>query len=358
MNNEQTVEFLQELIQHRSDSGDHPAQRELQATIAGRLRAQVPGAAVLHSPPTHYPWTLITTGPGDGPMLLFACHVDTVPVGDPSRWAHPPFSGQISGDYIHGRGTTDMKGGIAAAASALALAGKLNKNAGLLLTADEEIGSLGAADAATGLTGLEIGAVIIPEATENRIVLGHRGALWLRIRTAGLAAHGSTPERGINAALMLSAAVLRAGRELPLSQDSFLGSETWNLGTMKAGSAPNIVPDSAEAVIDMRVVGDGGELHKWWKDQPEVSSVETVLALAPLRSGVPPALSSAGKEVDEAPAPYFTDGSRLAQVLPGVPVVICGPGAPAQMHALNEFLDLQSLFTAVKLFRETITRWP
>jgi succinyl-diaminopimelate desuccinylase len=358
VNNDQTVEFLQQLIQHRSDSGDHSAQRELQATIAGRLRAQVPGAAVLQSPPTDYPWTFINTGPGNGPMLLFACHVDTVPVGDPSHWAHPPFSGHISGDRIHGRGTTDMKGGIAAAASAFALAGELNKNVGLLLTADEEIGSLGAADAATGLAGVEVGAVIIPEATANRIVLGHRGALWLRIRSAGLAAHGSTPGRGINAALKLSAAMLRAGRELPLRQDNFLGSETWNLGTMKAGSAPNIVPDSAEAVIDMRVVGNGEELHKWWKDQPEVSDVETVLALAPLRSSVPPALSFAGMEIDKAPAPYFTDGSRLTQLLPGVPVVIWGPGAPEQMHALNEFLDLQSLSTAVKLFQETIIRWP
>jgi succinyl-diaminopimelate desuccinylase len=250
-----------------------------------------------------------------------------------------------------------MKGGIAAAASALARAGELNKHVGLLLTADEEVGSLGAADAATALAGLEIGAVIIPEATENRCVLGHRGALWLRIRSDGVAAHGSTPERGVNAALKLSAAVLRAGQELPLKQDSFLGQESWNLGTFNAGSAPNIVPDSAEAVIDMRVVGDGSELHEWWRDQPEVDQVETVLSLAPLKTSLPPALSFDGMEVDHRPAPYFTDGSVLANDLPGVPVVIWGPGSPAQMHALNEFLDLQSLFAATRLFQKTVARW-
>jgi succinyl-diaminopimelate desuccinylase len=354
---EEIVEFLQQMVQYRSDSGDHRAQRELQMLITEQLRAKIPDAAIMTGSPTHYPWTLITTGNQTGPMLLFACHVDTVPAGDPSRWKHPPFSGHIAGKCIYGRGTTDMKGGIAAAASALVLARSLNRHAGLLLTADEEIGSLGAADAVTGLAGLNIGAVIVPEATENRFVLGHRGALWLRVRSEGLAAHGSTPERGINAALKLSAAILRAKRGLPLGQDSFLGPESWNLGTLTAGSAPNIVPDSAEAVIDMRVVDDGFRLHRWWQDQPEITDVETVLSLAPLRSFIPAALSFSEVQVDSAPAPYFTDGSRLASSLPGVPVIIWGPGSPTQMHALNESLDLQSLYTAAQLFQEAIARW-
>jgi succinyl-diaminopimelate desuccinylase len=69
-----------------------------------------------------------------------------------------------------------MKGGIAVAAAALAMASDLNKHVGLLLTADEEVGSLGAPDAADGFAGLDVGAVIIPKATDNKIVLGHRGA--------------------------------------------------------------------------------------------------------------------------------------------------------------------------------------
>lgn len=357
MTDEEAVDFLQQIVRHRSDSGDQESQRELQAMIADRLRAQVQGATVLHSPSTHFPWTLISTGPRNGPMLVFACHGDTVPVGDPSRWTYSPFSGHVSDGRVHGRGTTDMKGGIAAAASALALAGKLNKHVGLLLTADEEVGSLGASDAVTALAGLDVGAVVIPEATDNKVVLGHRGALWLRIRSNGVAAHGSTPERGVNAALKLSTAVLRAGAELPLQEDSFLGQESWNLGTFNAGSAPNIVPDSAEAIIDMRVVGDGSELHRWWRDQPEVADVETVLLLAPVKSDLPPLLSFDGIEVDHRPAPYFTDGSVLAKDLPGVPVVIWGPGSPAQMHAVDEFLDLQSLFMATRRFQKTVAQW-
>src|SRR3712207_1404699 len=100
------------------------------------------------------------------------------------------------------------------------------------------------------------------------LVLGHRGALWLAVRTAGRAAHGSTPERGHNAVLDLVSVLGRAGDALPLRTDPFLGTETWNPGVVAGGSVPNIVPDRAEAVVDMRTVGDGGDLLRWWRDQP------------------------------------------------------------------------------------------
>lgn len=357
MTDEEAVEFLKQLVRHRSDSRDHGEQRELQARIVDKLKTTIQGLRIRQGPAEEYPWTLVTTGPSAEVMLLFACHVDTVPVGDPGQWAHPPFSGHTDGARIYGRGTVDMKGGIAAAAAALALAKELNKHVGLLLTADEEVGSLGAPDAVGSLIGQRIGAVIIPEATDNKVVLGHRGALWLRVRSDGLAAHGSTPDRGINAALKISAVLLRAQHQLPLSGDSFLGAESWNPGILAAGSAANIVPDSAEAVIDMRVVGDGGALLNWWKDQPEIASVETVLSLQALRTKATAPLSTGDAEIDRDPAPYFTDGSALAQALPGVPIVIWGPGTSDQMHARDESLELQSLFTAVRQFRDAVAAW-
>jgi succinyl-diaminopimelate desuccinylase len=357
MTDQEALEFLKQLVRHRSDSRDHGAQRELQTRIVDRLKTTIQRLRIRQGSAEDYPWTLITTGPSADPMLLFACHMDTVPVGDPGGWAHPPFSGHIDGVRIYGRGTVDMKGGIAAAAAALTLASDLNKHVGLLLTADEEVGSLGAPDAAGSLIGQRIGAVIIPEATDNKIVLGHRGALWLRVRSDGLAAHGSTPDLGINAALKISAVLLRAQHELPLTGDSFLGAESWNPGILAAGSAANIVPDSAEAVIDMRVVGDSSALLNWWIAQPEIASVETVLSLVPLRTTDTAPLSTGDAEINRNPAPYFTDGSALAQALPGVPIVIWGPGTSDQMHARDESLELQSLFMAVRHFRGAVAAW-
>ena len=357
MTEEETVRLLQELIRKQSGSGDLDAQRALQAFVADQVAALAPRVRISRGAETQYPWTLMSTGPGAGPVLLFACHVDTVPVGDPDRWAHPPFGGLLSEGRVHGRGATDMKGGLAAAVAALVEADRLNRNVGLLLTSDEEVGSLGAPDAVAGLAGLNLGAVIIPEATENRIVLGHRGALWLRIRAEGVAAHGSTPERGVNAALKLAAVLLRARAELPLAGDAFLGRESWNPGLLAAGTAPNIVPDTAEAVIDMRVTGDGEDLLAWWRRQPEVAEVLGVLSLPALRSSISGIDAFAPVEVAPGPAPYFTDGSVLSQAAPGSPVVIWGPGSPAQMHAVDEYLDLPALAEARRMFLAVVERW-
>lgn len=357
MTEEETVKLLQDLVRRQTDSGDHAAQEALQGFVAELVVASARDIRVRRSEPGNYPWTLLIAGKGDGPVLLFACHVDTVPVGDAARWSQAPFAGQVTDGRLHGRGSTDMKGGLAAAVAALLEADRLGRNVGLLMTADEEIGSLGAPDAAAGLAGLDLGAVIIPEATENRIVLGHRGALWLRVTADGLAAHGSTPERGVNAALKLADVLVRAGKELPLGGDGFLGLETWNLGTLASGTAPNIVPDAAEAVIDMRVTGDGTKLLEWWRNQLEVKEVEVLLSLPALSSTIAGIEAFDAAPVDFGPAPYFTDGSVLSQFVPGVPVVIWGPGSPTQMHAVDESMELCALEEACQLFREVVARW-
>ena len=119
--------------------------------------------------------------------------------GDTARWTHHPLSGEVVSQRIIGRGASDMKGGLAAAVTALLNTVRGDVSCGLLLTADEEIGCAGARAAAGALSALPVGAVIIPESTANDVLLAHRGALWLRLTARGLAAHGGTPERGRNA---------------------------------------------------------------------------------------------------------------------------------------------------------------
>src|SRR3712207_2283818 len=116
----------------------------------------------------------------------------------------------------------------------------------------------------------------------NQVVLGHKGALWLAVRTAGRAAHGSTPERGHNAVLDLAALLARAGGVLPFRTHPFLGTETWNPGVVAGGTVPNVVPDRAEVVVDMRTVANGGDLLAWWRAQPEVADVEVRVDLPPV----------------------------------------------------------------------------
>jgi succinyl-diaminopimelate desuccinylase len=353
------VALVRELVRRATVSGDAGAQREALGVVTDVLRERAPHLEVTSGRDPDHPWTLLRTPTDPGrPQLLLACHVDTVPVPEPGSWQRDPFGADLDGGRVWGRGGSDMKAGLVAAATALAAADPQAPVA-LLLTSDEEIGSKGAAAAAAAVAEQRIGAVIVPEATGNQVVLGHRGALWLAVRTAGRAAHGSTPERGHNAVLDLVAVLARAGGQLPLGSDPFLGTETWNCGLVAGGSVPNVVPDRAEAVIDMRTVTDGGDLLGWWRDQPEVAEVDVRVDLPPvLTPADDPWVATLPARVLAAPATYFTDASVLGPVVGRAPIVVWGPGTPAVMHAVDEYVELAELEQAAAAFSSVVARWP
>jgi succinyl-diaminopimelate desuccinylase len=124
------------------------------------------------------------------------------------------------------------------------------------------------------------------------------------------------------------------------------------------GSAANVVPDRAEAVIDMRTVADGGALLRWWQGQPEVADVEVRVDLPPV--GTPaddPWVATLPGPVLSKPATYFTDASVLVEVVRGAPIVVWGPGTPAVMHARDEYVELAELEQAAAEFTDVVTRW-
>jgi succinyl-diaminopimelate desuccinylase len=353
------VQLVRDLVARPTVSGDAGPQRGVLGAVTEVLRERAPHLETTSGGDPDHPWTLLRT-PTDParPQLLLACHVDTVPVPDPGSWQRDPFGADLDAGRVWGRGASDMKAGLAAAAVALAAADPGTPVA-LLLTSDEEIGSKGAEAAAQAVSEQRIGAVIVPEATGNQVVLGHRGALWVAVRTAGRAAHGSTPERGHNAILDLAALLARAGAQVPLRTDPFLGTETWNPGVVTGGTVPNVVPDRAEAVIDMRTVGDSGDLLRWWRGQPEVAEVDVRVDMPPV--GTPaddPWVATLPAPVLGTPATYFTDASVLAGVVQGAPVVVWGPGTPAVMHAANEYVEVTELEQATAAFGAVISAWP
>ncbi|TFV67888.1 UNVERIFIED_ORG: M20 family peptidase [Bacillus sp. AZ43] len=354
----ETLELLQELVRWPTVSGNPAPQRQLMGMVAEVLRERAPHLEAVRGEDADRPWTLLRT-PTDParPQLLLACHVDTVPVADARDWTHDPFGADVDGGRLWGRGASDMKAGLVAAVEALAAADPGTPVA-LLLTSDEEIGSKGALAAAAAVAEQRIGAVVVPEATGNQVVLGHKGALWLAVRTAGRAAHGSTPERGHNAVLDLVAVLSRAGEGLPLRSDPFLGTETWNPGVISGGTVPNVVPDRAEVLVDQRTVGGGAALLDWWRGQPEVAEVEVRVDLPPV--GTPaddPWVGTLPAPVRDTPATYFTDASVLAPVVRGAPVVVWGPGTPAVMHARDEYVELAELDQAAAAFTAVARAW-
>jgi succinyl-diaminopimelate desuccinylase len=341
----EALDLLRQLVRADTTSGRSAAQREAQELAASYATA-VAGVSVLARSGGELPWLLLGTGETAG--VLFVCHVDTVPVGEHASWSRDPLSADVDGDVLHGRGSVDMKGGLVAALEALRAAAAAGTAARVLLTSDEEAGCRGAARAATELE-LAPELVVVPEATDNRVSLGHRGATWLRLRATGRAAHGSAPDRGINAIRLLADRALSALDTAPLSQREYLGNETLNVGTISGGTATNIVPAAAELTLDVRTVDGGEAVIGWARKLDAAIDVDVELDLPAVHtSALPDSLT--GQPVGPA-ATYFTDAAPLRPVLGGAPVVIWGPGDPTQMHAADERLELTSWREAVDSFR-------
>ncbi len=200
--------------------------------------------------------------------IHFNAHYDVVPVS--GKWRHgSPFSGRVDGGWIYGRGTADMKGSMAALAlalRALRVTGTTPRvNVEVSFTADEETDSeLGAAWLVRHAPISPDYAVVMEGGELGHVCCGHNGVVWLEITVHGRAAHGSLPEKGINALEKMSALVLAledykrelAAREF-LTPDGTRMRPTINVGGVFSageGGKINTVPALAKFSIDRRVL--------------------------------------------------------------------------------------------------------
>jgi succinyl-diaminopimelate desuccinylase len=355
------VELTQHLVQLESTSR---GSGQVQVLDAAQRLLRGGGFAITRDderPPRY----LLASSPADGPRLVFVCHVDTVPVDEPDAWSFHPTSGHIADGRLYGRGASDMKSGLAAALVAVLAEGANGADAApcaILLTTDEEVGCLGAAAAADRLAGLDIGAIVVPESTDNAIALGHRGTSWLRLTARGRAAHAGTPELGHNALLCLARALLDLSDAGPWwGQRTDIGATTVNIATMHAGTAPNIVPEAAEAVIDVRPAAPlaPAEIAQWLAQRhPDVTlTVDT--DLPPIATAADDSwLRSLPAPRATSPAvPYFTDAAALTAVWPAAPVAIWGPGQAELAHCRDESVSVQRVREAVELYRSALRDW-
>ena len=343
-----TIELTSRLVAIPSVTGDHHGQAAVQDTCLNYLSRHDLEVTTSRE---GRPWSLVRT-PKE-PALLFVCHTDTVPVGEVNDWTRNPHSGVADGDVIHGRGSVDMKGGLAAAVTTLADAAARDLGVALLMTADEEIGGVGAAEVASSLSlGFTPQLVVVPEATDNVYSRGHRGAAWFDVTAHGRSAHGSTPAAGINAITLLSEKVISRLGTAPLSEDEYLGSDTINLGMISGGQAPNIVPDHAELTLDCRTVNGGGALRAWLDTLGPELSVHQRFDLPSLNTETVPGVLE--QFPASGPATYFTDAAVIQELVGGAPTIIWGPGHPDQMHTVDEVMHVDSLAQALRNFRTVV----
>ena len=185
------------------------------------------------------------------PVVTLSTHLDTVPPFIPSR---------EDDEFIWGRGACDVKGIIAAMISATRkLLAENVRNFALLFVVGEERNSAGALHAAENGRGSKF--LINGEPTENLMALGSKGAYRFTLKASGKMAHSAYPEYGESAILKLLNSLQRL-RNMEFPTDPILGASTTNIGMIKGGRAPNIIPDEAEAEIFIRLIDDGEEVRR------------------------------------------------------------------------------------------------
>ena len=322
-------------------------------------------------------------GEGRGGILLSA-HSDVVPV-EGQAWTRPPFEMTREAGRVYGRGTTDMKGYLAAMLSLAERAGKAPPAQPLMLAIsyDEEVGCQGIRKMLPGMEALgwHPDLCIVGEPTSMRPAIGHKGKAAFRATCHGTAGHSALAPRFVNA-LHLAGELLSTLRGL---QDGYAQSNvrdaaydipysTVHAGRMQGGTALNIVPDRAEVEFELRhLAADRIEafetalgqatraLAARWQAEDPAARIEIIctntypgLDVAPDAPEVAQAAALCGSDAAIKVA-FGTEAGFFAGL--GIPTVVCGPGDMAgQGHKADEYLELAQLATCDTMMDQVLAR--
>jgi putative selenium metabolism hydrolase len=218
---------------------------------------------------------------GSGPRVIaFDGHVDTVDVGDPELWDRDPHSGDIEGDVLYGRGSSDMKGGVASSV----YAGALLKQRGIPDNVTVYVTGTVQEEDCDGLCwqyivkedGLRPDLVVITEPTSLRIYRGHRGRMEMEVHTSGVSCHGSAPERGENAVYKMAGIIA----DIEKLNENLEPREPLGKGTVTISEIRSTSPS-------LCAVADGCTIHldrRLTIGETEETSVAEILALSSVKA--------------------------------------------------------------------------
>jgi succinyl-diaminopimelate desuccinylase len=321
-----------------------------------------------------------------GPTLLLEGHTDVVTEGDPALWTRAPFGGDLVDGRIYGRGSADMKSGLAAAMVAAAALKRSGVDLGGRLVVgalvDEEGDMLGARHLAATPIGRSLSAAVICEPEQNEVCLEQRGVVWARVRVHGRMAHGAMPEAGVNPIQGLGAVLARAPRlERRLRRlgrrSRYLRPPTVTPTIVQAPlhglAQPNVIPAAAEATLDIRLTPGpdertvAAEIDRLCREASAAVPGVTVEWRAvngfrmptrvdrrePLVAAVVRAVRQVtGRAPRFGGVPGSTDGTILRAAL-GIPIVTLGPGHRLIPHQVDEHVEVAELVEAARIYVAT-----
>jgi len=309
---------------------------------------------------------------GSGKGLMLNGHMDTVPAGDINNWKYDPFEARIVDGKIFGRGTSDMKGGIASILAAVKNLSKENFKKKLLLTfvADEEVALKGSEYLIKNRKGIfkDIKYGVVAECNNLNLTIAQKGIVHLKVKFKGKAAHGSRPESGDNAiykAADFIQEIRKLIEQLKKRRNVILGSGTINIGTINGGTKINVVPDFCDVEVDRRTIpGETSDyaikqIRKILKKLKLKADIEIEascrlpmqfsdkLEIIKLIKSITKVKMIGSSGYDEAEL-YYRDA--------GIPSVTLGPGISNQAHVADEYIPIKNLQKATNIYEQLIRR--
>ncbi len=309
------------------------------------------------------------------PTFVLCAHIDTVSA---AGMEIAPFEPRLEGRRVYGRGSYDMKGGVAAVLAAMAALSDSDLPAKVMaaLVVDEEHSSIGADDF-VARHGAD--ACIITEPTDGRLCLSHKGFVWCRITTTGVAAHGSRWDLGVSAVGKMGRIVAeleRFDREtLRQRTDPRLGPASLHCATIEGGSGISTYASNCMLQVERRTLpgesldrvrdeletavsaaGEEATVDCYFERTPTVCEPDAPVARA-VRDA---ALHVTGHTPEEIGVGYWTDAAIFDAA--GIPTVNYGP-AGSGAHAAVEWVDLDSVVVCAQVVAEAVRRlanvlWP
>lgn len=356
-------------------SADGPGEAAVAETLATVLRDWGCRVELQEALPGR-PNVIARIGPATGGRtLLLNGHLDTVGV---EGMTHAPFAADLRDGRLHGRGSTDMKAGIAAMCAAAVRAADAGLTGELLLTAviDEEYGSVGTRHLLA--QGIHAEAAIVTEPTRLAICPSHKGFCWAEVSVHGRAAHGSRYDVGIDAialtALLLAELDTHQRTVLTQATHPLLGRASLHAGTISGGTGPSTYAEQCTVTLERRTLPgepDGvfaaeieGAIARVRAQRPEFAATVTMgltqypndLAPAhPLVRALEGACTAQGVAPRMKGLSCWTDAALFSAA--GIPALCFGPGDIALAHAAEEWVAAEEIAKATDVLTDLIHRW-
>lgn len=311
-------------------------------------------------------------GEGDGPRLVLLAHIDTVPIG--GGWSVDPLGGEIINDRIYGRGACDMKGGVAVSLGLMEALTKQKRGMRgdlvFVATVDEEAPDMAGAQALVKNGFFKADdQVLALEPSGTRLRIAQMGLRWLEVNVTGRMAHAGRAHLGIDSAHVMSRIVDRLKDHvsgLP-HEDEILGKARFTCGTFNSGVATNVVPPSATASFDVRIVppmkiedvipmvssiaqdviadfpGAEFSVNPLGAPRPPVRADDASVIVSGLRAAY---LKEIGSDLPQGGADgheAYTDSSMVAALTGSKSCTVFGPGSTDVAHTADEFVPIADL---------------